>query len=45
MSIQLFMPTEQHDVLAGKVLTIAGYAEAPTRRPTPTPDSTRCSQR
>jgi hypothetical protein len=29
MSIQLFMPTEQHDLLGGKVLTIAGYAEAP----------------
>lgn len=29
LSIQLFLSSEQHDDLAGKVLTIAGYAEAP----------------
>ena len=29
LSIQLFLPPEQHDVLVGKVLTIAGYAEGP----------------
>jgi hypothetical protein len=29
LSIQLFLPPEQHDALVGKVLTIAGYAEAP----------------